>query len=167
MLRELIGGRTRSSKPCAEQGKLDAALRQKILACREKKELEELYLPYEPNRRTGAAIARERGLEGLAAMSSDRSTREIPRQGAAAVRQSRPRGARRRGSPAGSLRHRAEEWADDAAVRGVVCEAMKQGTLDSYTALPRDIDCPSSRSWRYHGITHVSLPPPLVRQRRA
>ena len=64
--RELIERKNTVLKTIAEQGKLDAALRAKILACREKKELEELYLPYKPKRRTRAAIARERGLEGLA-----------------------------------------------------------------------------------------------------
>ena len=67
-LRELIERKNTVLKTIAEQGKLDAALREKILACREKKELEEIYLPYKPNRRTRAAIARERGLEGLAAI---------------------------------------------------------------------------------------------------
>ena len=49
-----------------EQGKLTDALRQKLLACKTKTELEDLYLPYKKKRRTRAAIARERGLEPLA-----------------------------------------------------------------------------------------------------
>jgi uncharacterized protein len=48
------------------QGKLTDALRKKIEACSEKSELEDLYLPYKPKRRTRAMIARERGLEPLA-----------------------------------------------------------------------------------------------------
>src|SRR5690606_882709 len=42
----------------AEQGKLDEALRQRIIACRDKNELEEIYLPFKPKRRTRASIAR-------------------------------------------------------------------------------------------------------------
>jgi uncharacterized protein len=49
-----------------EQGKLTAELRTKIEASRQKTELEDLYLPYKPKRRTKASMARERGLEPLA-----------------------------------------------------------------------------------------------------
>jgi protein Tex len=49
-----------------QQGKLTDALRQKIETCFQKTELEDLYLPYRPKRRTRAAIAREKGLEPLA-----------------------------------------------------------------------------------------------------
>ena len=102
-LRELIERKNTILKTIAEQGKLDAALREKILACREKKELEEIYLPYKPKRRTRAAIARERGLEGLAAILKRQvNPGGFARRGAAAVHQSRPRGARRRDGPSRS-----------------------------------------------------------------
>jgi uncharacterized protein len=51
-----------------KQGKLTPELRQKLLATRLKTELEDLYLPFKPKRRTRAQIARERGLEPLADM---------------------------------------------------------------------------------------------------
>jgi protein Tex len=50
----------------AQQDKLTDELRTKIEACLQKNELEDLYLPYRPKRRTRAAIAREKGLEPLA-----------------------------------------------------------------------------------------------------
>ncbi|KZL48996.1 RNA-binding transcriptional accessory protein [Nodularia spumigena CENA596] len=50
----------------AEQGKLTDELKAKIVACLQKTELEDLYLPYRPKRRTRATIAREKGLEPLA-----------------------------------------------------------------------------------------------------
>jgi uncharacterized protein len=53
-------------KSIEEQGKLTPELRAKILAAGSKAELEDLYLPYKPKRRTRATIARERGLEPLA-----------------------------------------------------------------------------------------------------
>jgi len=53
-------------KSIEEQGKLTAELRQKIESTRQKTELEDLYLPFKPKRRTKASIARERGLEPLA-----------------------------------------------------------------------------------------------------
>ena len=48
------------------QGKLTPALKSAILACQQKTELEDLYLPYRPKRRTRATMAKEKGLEPLA-----------------------------------------------------------------------------------------------------
>jgi protein Tex len=50
----------------AQQGKLTPELNTKIASCLQKTELEDLYLPYRPKRRTRATIAREKGLEPLA-----------------------------------------------------------------------------------------------------
>src|SRR5262245_60407668 len=49
-----------------KQGKLTDALATKIRACATKAELEDLYLPFKPKRRTRATMARERGLAPLA-----------------------------------------------------------------------------------------------------
>jgi protein Tex len=65
-LRELEDRRGAILDSIAEQGKLDDALKQKILAADTKARLEDLYLPYKPKRRTKAQIAREAGLEPLA-----------------------------------------------------------------------------------------------------
>jgi len=53
-------------KSIEEQGKLTPELRGCIEASRQKTEVEDLYLPFKPKRRTKATIARERGLEPLA-----------------------------------------------------------------------------------------------------
>ncbi|MEA5503131.1 Tex family protein [Halotia wernerae UHCC 0503] len=53
-------------KAIAEQGKLTDELKAKVTFCLQKTELEDLYLPYRPKRRTRATIAREKGLEPLA-----------------------------------------------------------------------------------------------------
>ncbi|MBD2099603.1 Tex family protein [Leptolyngbya sp. FACHB-261] len=50
----------------AEQDKLTPELQAKIEHCLQKNELEDLYLPYRPKRRTRATIAREKGLGPLA-----------------------------------------------------------------------------------------------------
>ncbi|MBH8576338.1 RNA-binding transcriptional accessory protein [Nostocaceae cyanobacterium CENA369] len=50
----------------AEQGKLTEELKTNIASCLQKTELEDLYLPYRPKRRTRATAAREKGLEPLA-----------------------------------------------------------------------------------------------------
>ncbi|MEC4814871.1 MAG: Tex family protein [Scytonema sp. PMC 1069.18] len=50
----------------AQQGKLTEELKHKIESCLQKTELEDLYLPFRPKRRTRATAAREKGLEPLA-----------------------------------------------------------------------------------------------------
>ena len=50
----------------AEQGKLTDDLKARIEASLDKGEIEDLYLPFKPKRRTKATIAREKGLEPLA-----------------------------------------------------------------------------------------------------
>jgi protein Tex len=65
-LRELAERRTTVLKSIEEQGKLTPELRAAIEAAPTKQELEDLYLPYKPKRRTKGMIAREAGLEPLA-----------------------------------------------------------------------------------------------------
>jgi len=60
----------------AEQGQLTAELKAKIEASTQKTELEDLYLPYRPKRRTRAAIAREKGLGPLAEWIKSRHPRD-------------------------------------------------------------------------------------------
>jgi protein Tex len=65
-LSELEARRGAIVSSIAAQGRLDAALRARLLAADTKQSLEDLYLPYKPKRRTRATIAKERGLEPLA-----------------------------------------------------------------------------------------------------
>jgi uncharacterized protein len=64
-LRELEDRRAAVIESIRGQGKLDADLEASLLAATTKAEVEDLYLPYKPKRRTRAEIARERGLEPL------------------------------------------------------------------------------------------------------
>jgi protein Tex len=65
-LRELQDRRTAVLKSIEEQGKLTPELRALIGAAPTKQELEDLYLPFKPKRRTKGMLAREAGLEPLA-----------------------------------------------------------------------------------------------------
>ena len=65
-LRELEDRRDTVLKSIEEQGKLTPALRAAIDAAATKQDLEDLYLPYKPRRRTKGQIARENGIEPLA-----------------------------------------------------------------------------------------------------
>ncbi|MDR0295988.1 MAG: RNA-binding transcriptional accessory protein [Prevotellaceae bacterium] len=62
-------------KSIEEQGKMTDELREKIEICVVMSELEDIYLPYRPKRRTRASIAKEKGLEPLAEliMKQDRT----------------------------------------------------------------------------------------------
>ena len=64
--REMEDRRAAILKSVEEQGKLSDDLRVKLLAADTKADLEDLYLPYKPKRRTKAMIAKEAGLEPLA-----------------------------------------------------------------------------------------------------
>jgi uncharacterized protein len=76
--RELEDRRGTVLKTIEEQGKLTAELRAKIEATLEKNELEDLYLPFKPKRRTKASIAREKGLEPLAQYLWDQKGGPMP-----------------------------------------------------------------------------------------
>ena len=65
-LRELHERRAAVLKSIEEQGKLTPELRAAIAAVPTKQELEDLYVPYKPKRRTKGMIAREFGIEPLA-----------------------------------------------------------------------------------------------------
>lgn len=65
-LKDLEERRITVIKSIESQGKLTDALRAQISRCLTKNELEDLYLPYKPKRRTRAMMAREKGLEPLA-----------------------------------------------------------------------------------------------------
>ncbi|NQT25608.1 RNA-binding transcriptional accessory protein, partial [candidate division KSB1 bacterium] len=53
-------------KSIEEQGKLTPELKEKIQSAKKLQEVEDLYRPYKPKRRTRATIAKEKGLEPLA-----------------------------------------------------------------------------------------------------
>ena len=65
-MQELTKRKDTICKTIEEQGKLTADLKRKIEATWDATELEDIYLPFKPKRRTKAQIARENGLEPLA-----------------------------------------------------------------------------------------------------
>ncbi|ETS97846.1 helix-hairpin-helix domain protein [Prevotella sp. ICM33] len=65
-LKELGKRKETILKTIREQEKLTPELEARIRACMDSTELEDIYLPYKPKRRTRAQIAREHGLEPLA-----------------------------------------------------------------------------------------------------
>ena len=67
-LRALEARKETILKSIEEQGKLTPELAAKIKAVTKLQELEDLYLPYKPKKRTRATVAKEKGLEPLAEM---------------------------------------------------------------------------------------------------
>ena len=74
---ELAARKETILKTIEEQGKLTDALRQRIDESWNATELEDIYLPYRPKRRTRAMIAREKGLEPFAMFLLDQA--QMPR----------------------------------------------------------------------------------------
>jgi len=73
-LREMEDRRKAITESIRAQGKLSDELSRALAAAKTKSELEDIYLPYKPKRRTKAMIARENGLEPLIdAILADRS----------------------------------------------------------------------------------------------
>ncbi|HME05455.1 MAG TPA: Tex family protein [Bryobacteraceae bacterium] len=76
--RELETRKKTVLKTIEELGKLTPELRAKIEASLDKNEVEDLYLPYKPKRRTKAQMAREKGLEPLADYLWNQERRDLP-----------------------------------------------------------------------------------------
>ena len=75
-LRNLEEKKTQVLSSIEEQGKLTEELKEKILAAETLVVVEDLYRPYRPKRRTRATIAKEKGLEPLAAYSTLQQAKE-------------------------------------------------------------------------------------------
>jgi len=76
--RDLASRRETILRSIEEQGKLTDELKARIEKSLDKNELEDLYLPFKPKRRTKATIAREKGLEPLAQYIWGQQPAELP-----------------------------------------------------------------------------------------
>ncbi len=76
-MEELLKRRETVLKTIEEQGLLVPELKKRIEDCFDPTELEDIYLPYKPKRRTRASIAREKGLEPLANLIMKQNERDL------------------------------------------------------------------------------------------
>src|SRR5262245_6139596 len=120
-----------------EQGKLTEELEAAIRAAVTKQELEDLYLPYKPKRRTRAQIARERGLEPLAdALLAGAASREQPEELAGPFVDAE-KGVEDAGAAlAGARDILAERLAENAAERSELRRVMAIGGILRVRVLP-------------------------------
>ncbi|MDH5671347.1 MAG: RNA-binding transcriptional accessory protein [Myxococcales bacterium] len=107
------------------QGKLTDALAKKLRAATTRAELEDLYAPFKPRRRTRATIARERGLEPLA-LQMWRQDREQPERAARAFINPKREVPDVDAALAGARDICAERLADEATLRARLREAYVQ-----------------------------------------
>lgn len=78
-LTEMAKRKETMTKTIAEQGKLTQELGKRINECWNSAELEDIYLPFKPKRRTRAQVARENGLEPLAQIIMTQHKADIER----------------------------------------------------------------------------------------
>lgn len=79
-LRELDKRRQAILKSLTELNKLDTVLEKRILEARTLVELEDLYLPYRPKRKTRASMAKERGLQPLADWLMEQQNHDVSKE---------------------------------------------------------------------------------------
>ena len=159
-LRELAERRAAVLKSIDEQGKLTPELRAAIEAAPTKQELEDLYLPFKPKRRTKAMIAREAGIEPLADRLFADPMLDPPAEAAAFVA-GYPGGAAALAEAGFADAHAvldgvrdllAERWAEDAALVGELREWLwAEALLRSRVVEGKDANHPDAAKFRdYH-----------------
>ena len=121
---ELEDRRAAILKSIDSQGKLTDELKEKIAKCFVKSELEDLYLPYKPKRRTRAMIAREKGLEPLADLIAAQGAGD-PAAEAAKFADAEKGVADAAAALSGARDIVAERISERADVRGLVREAFQ------------------------------------------
>ena len=139
-LRNLTERKESVKASIAEQEKLTDELAAAIDAAQTLAEVEDLYRPYKPKRRTRATVAKEKGLEPLAALLFAQE-RDCPRpEEAAADYLSAEKGAETVADALQGANDIVAEWiSDDAAIRRSLRELLeKRGTLRSLAATEED-----------------------------
>ncbi len=147
-LRELEDRRAAVLKSIAEQGKLTPELQAAIEAAPTKQELEDLYLPYKPKRRTKGMIAREAGLEPLAdRLFGDPSLEPLAE--AAAFVNPEAGFADAHAVLDGVRDLLSERWAEDAALVGQLREWLwEEGIFQSRLMAGKDENLPEVAKFR-------------------
>jgi uncharacterized protein len=132
--RDLVDRRETILASIAEQGKLTDELKARIEATLDKSELEDLYLPYKPKRRTKATIAREKGLEPLAQYLWQQQPAELPLDAFAATFVIAELGVGTVEEALEGARHIVAEWiSEDADLR----KALRQLVFDEGMVVSR------------------------------
>lgn len=154
-LRNLEDKKTQVLSSIEEQGKLTEELKNAILAAQTLVVVEDLYRPYRPKRRTRATVAKEKGLEPLAAIISQQTT-NIPLEKEAEAFISEEKGvADVQDALAGARDILAESISDEADYRiyirkmtvksGSLASSAKKATEESVYEMYYDFEEPISK----------------------
>ena len=135
-LRKLHQRKTEICSAIAAQDKLTPELEQQIQAAKTLIEVEDLYLPYRPKRKTRAAAAIARGLEPLARILAEQKWETVPEEAAKPFVQPEQDVPDVAAALQGAMDILAEEMANDAALR----KQMRQFTMLSGTLSARAVD---------------------------
>ena len=131
-LRQLEERKAEVIRLIGEQGKLTDELREAILKAVKLQEVEDLYRPYRQKRKTRASVARERGLEPLAKWLLGQPAEGDPLAEAAKYINEEKGVASAEDALQGAMDILAEDWSDDAAIRGWVRRfTWERGVLQS------------------------------------
>ena len=163
-LRNLEARREEVRSAIEGQGKLNCRLKAALEAAATLAEVEDLYRPYRPKRRTRATIAREKGLEPLAALLSARGGAPVDPEEAAQSYVNPEKGVDTvQDALQGASDILAEEISDDATVRKklrqqylrramLVSQAAKEEPEDSVYRLYYEFRCPVSKVQGYQTL---------------
>jgi uncharacterized protein len=132
-LRTLEARKDAILKSIEEQGKLTPELKSKIEKAIKLQEVEDLYLPYKPKKRTRATVAREKGLEPLAELILKQEIMEgDPLEAASPYIDNEKEVESAEDALRGAMDIIAETISDDAEVRKIIREmTFKTGMLQS------------------------------------
>lgn len=131
-LRNLEDRRTQVRTAIAEQGRLTDALAAKLDAAQTQTELEDIYRPFRPKRRTRASIAKEKGLQPLADMIWGQKLIGTPEEAAKAFVDSGQGVDTILDAINGAMDILAEQFSDDADLRKLLREeTIKCGAIVS------------------------------------
>jgi protein Tex len=152
-LRELEERRAAVLRSIEEQGKLTPELRLAIEAAPTKQDLEDLYLPFKPKRRTKGQIAREAGLEPLADLLFADPTRVPADEAQAYVKQDKGEDGSDFTTVAAVLDGvrdiLSERWAEDAVlVRSLRDWLWQEGLVRSRKIEGKDENLPDNAKFR-------------------
>jgi uncharacterized protein len=145
-LAELDERRTTIEKEIAQQGKLTDDLKARLVAATTKSELEDLYLPYKPKRRTRAQMARERGLTALAELILSQPMSPSPSEAATSFVNAERGVVDAAAALAGARDIVAEQLSENATVRARLRElAERSGVLCSELIKSKEAE---AQKWR-------------------
>ena len=140
-LKEMDDRRAAIEKEVAGQGKLTDGLKAKLASAATKAELEDLYLPYKPKRRTRGMIAKERGLEPLATLILEQAVGRTAEEAAAPFVDPAKEVPDAKAALAGARDIVAEQLSERPEVRAKLRKlAEEQGSMTSKVLTGREVE---------------------------